>query len=106
MSRAMRIEFLRNTGQPLSSSINPCETSSLLQEGQWLAPLPSVARVSASHPRFGALARQPPGALLDASGVQRRGNVLQDSWVACASPQAARCLEENIEMRDPKEEEP
>jgi hypothetical protein len=55
-------------------------------------------------PVVGALARQPPGALLDISGVQRRGNVLQDAWVACASPQAARCLEPNIEMRDPKEE--
>src|SRR5256712_8352976 len=55
-------------------------------------------------PAVGALARQPPGALLDTSGVQRRGHVLQDSWVACASHQAARCLEENIEMRDPKEE--
>jgi hypothetical protein len=32
------------------------------------------------------------------------GNVLQDSWVACAAHQAARCLEENIEMSDPKEE--
>ena len=63
-----------------------------------------VARFVCLSPAGGALARQPPEALLDTSGIQRRGNVLQDAWVACASHQATRCLEENIEMSDPKEE--
>jgi hypothetical protein len=43
------------------------------------------------------------GALLDTSGVQSRGNLLQESWVACASNQAARCTEDNMDMRDPEE---
>ena len=43
------------------------------------------------------------GALPDSSGVQRRGNLLQDSWVACTSDQAARCTEDRMDRRDPEE---
>jgi hypothetical protein len=98
------IRFMRAERVPKGMDTPPCETSSSLPEGPWLDPLPSVARVSASSLRWGARAPQPPGALLDTADVQRRGHVLQDSWVACASHQAARCLEEHIERSDPKEE--
>jgi hypothetical protein len=41
--------------------------------------------------------------VLRTTGVQRRGHVLQDSWVACASHQAARGIEECMDTSDPEE---
>jgi hypothetical protein len=41
--------------------------------------------------------------VLCTTGVQRRGNLLQDSWVACASRQAARGIEDSIDTSDPEE---
>jgi hypothetical protein len=41
--------------------------------------------------------------VLRPTGVQSRGNLLQDSWVACASHQAARRIEERIDPSDPEE---
>ena len=61
------------------------------------------SRICLCTPGWGSCATAARG-VLDTSGVQRRGNVLQDSWEACASHQAARCLEEHIEMSDLKEE--